>query len=257
MTAHNLKNVLITGASSGLGRELCKWFAARGSKVWATGRRIEALNALAQEIGDNALTPVKMDVTKHEKTVEQIRAIDQACGGLDVVVANAGISFETYAPDLKWEQVEQTLMTNVMGAAATLSAVAPAMVKRGRGRLVGVSSLAAWRGFPRTAAYSASKAFLEVFLEGLRVDLVGTGVKVSCINPGFVKSEMTSKLAHKLPFLMETDAAVDRMGKAIVRGASQASFPWQLSVPLRLVRFIPPAIYDAAANRLDFRRARA
>jgi short-subunit dehydrogenase len=124
------------------------------------------------------------------------------------------------------------------------------MVERDRGHLVGVSSLAAWRGLPRSAAYSASKAFLATFLEGLRVDLQRTGVKVTSIHPGFVKSEMTEKNKHPMPFLLETAEAVDLMGRAIARQNAEFAFPWQLSSAMRLAKVMPNAVWNATAKKL-------
>jgi NADP-dependent 3-hydroxy acid dehydrogenase YdfG len=251
MAEMSYRTALVTGATSGLGRGLALWLAKRGLRVFAAGRRVPQLKALAAEAQAAGATvePVELDVTATDATLERIRELDGECGGLDLVVANAGVGGVTHAKRLQWERVRAIIDTNVTGAAATLSAVLPRMVERRRGHLVGVSSLAAFRGLAGHGAYSASKAFLATFMESLRVDLSGTGVRVTCIYPGFVKSELTANNPFPMPFLMETDAAVERMGAGILRGETELYFPWQLALPSRLLKVVPNPLFDAAARR--------
>jgi short-subunit dehydrogenase len=191
-----------------------------------------------------------MDVAREEETVARIRQLDAGCGGLDLVVANAGVGGVTHAKQLEWERVRHILDVNITGAAATLCAVLPQMVERDRGHLVGISSIAAFRGLGGHCAYSGSKAFLATFLESLRVDLRGTGVGVTCIYPGFVKSEMTAKNKFPMPFLLETEDAVERMGKAILRRDAEFAFPWQLASAMGVMKTLPNPLFDAVARRL-------
>jgi short-subunit dehydrogenase len=251
MAEMSYRTALVTGATSGLGRGLALWLAKRGLRVFAAGRRASQLQALAAEAQAAGATvePVVLDVTDTDATLERIRQLDGECGGLDLVVANAGVGGVTHGKRLQWERVKTIIDTNVTGAAATLSAVLPRMVERRRGHVVGISSLASFRGLAGHGAYSASKAFLATFMESLRVDLSGTGVRVTCVYPGFVKSEMTAKSDFPMPFLMETDAAVALMGRGILRGESELFFPWQLAVPSRLVKLVPNPLFDAAARR--------
>ena len=245
------RSALITGASSGIGRALALWFARKGTHVWAAARRRDALNTLAEEArsAGGRVLPFALDVTDTEETVRLIRTLDEECGGLDLVVANAGISVATDGRRLDWSDVEKILQVNVLGAAATLSAALPAMVSRGRGHLVGVSSLAAWRGMPRFSAYCGSKAFLSVFLEGLRVDLRKAGLRVTSIHAGYVKSEITAGgRQDRMPFLVETDDAADRIGRAILRGDRVYSFPWQLRSLARVVNGLPDGLFDRLAR---------
>ncbi|MCI0572893.1 MAG: SDR family NAD(P)-dependent oxidoreductase [Myxococcaceae bacterium] len=245
MAKPEYRNVLITGASSGLGRGLAAWFAKRGATVYAAARRAEQLAQLAHEVegGPGRVEPVTLDVADSTRTVEVVRELDRKCGGLDLVVANAGVGAYTSGRRMDWGAVERILKVNVEGAAATLCAALPSMVERRRGHLVGISSLAGLRGVPRFAAYSASKAFLSTFLESLRLDLHGTGVNVTCLYPGYVKSEMTAQNTS-MPFLLETEDAVERMGRAIERGEEVFLFPWQAATAMRLVRTLPRPLYD-------------
>ncbi|WP_426745252.1 SDR family NAD(P)-dependent oxidoreductase [Myxococcus faecalis] len=252
MAEMSYRTALVTGASSGLGRGLALWLARRGLRVFAAGRRVPQLQALAAEAQAAGATvePVELDVSRAEPLMEKLRELDSECGGLDLVIANAGVGGVTHGKRLEWDKVRSIIDTNVTGAVATLTAVLPSMVERRRGHVVGISSLAAHRGLAGHAAYSASKAFLGTFMESLRVDLAGTGVCVTCIFPGFVKSEMTAANHFPMPFLMETDAAVELMGSAILRGETEVSFPWQLAIPSRLAKVLPNPLFDAAARRL-------
>lgn len=243
---------LITGASSGLGYGLALWFAKRGTRVFAAARRLQNLQALAEEAraAGGTVEPVEMDVSRTDETMALIQKIDADCGGLELVVANAGVGLDTYGKRFKWERAKQVLEVNVMGAAATLSAVLPQMVERKRGHLVGVSSIAAFRGLPKNAAYSGSKAFLSTFMESLRVDLQGTGVRVTCIHPGFVKTEMTAPNKHPMPFMLEVAESAELMGRAIVRGQKVFSFPWQTRAAMGVAQALPNAMFDPLMRKL-------
>lgn len=240
------RSVLITGASSGLGRGLSLWFAKNRAKVYAAGRRKANLEALAEEAG-GAIEPFVLDVAKAKETHDAIRALEVSSGGLDLVIANAGVGNDVDAKKMSWDRVQQIIDTNVTGAAATLAAAIPGMLDRGRGHLVGVSSLAAARGMPKVAAYCASKAFLQILLEGWRLDLKGTGVRVTSLHPGYVKTEMTAQ-NKSMPFVLEADDAVDRMARAIVRGDAEFWFPWQLSTPIKALKWLPNPVYDFMAT---------
>jgi short-subunit dehydrogenase len=252
MAEMEYRTALVTGASSGLGRGLALWFGRRGVKVYAAARRRAHLEALAEEAraAGAHVEPLELDVSKTEATLERIREVDDACGGLDLVIANAGVGGPTDARRFEWERARQIIDVNATGAAATLTAVLPRMVERNRGHLVGVSSLAGHRGMPKNAAYSASKAFLSTFMESLRVDLRGTQVRVTCIEPGFVKTEMTADLDHRMFLVLEPQEAAERMGRAIVRGEAEYAFPWLTASLVGLVKLLPNPLFDAAARRV-------
>ncbi len=252
MSEQSYRTALITGASSGLGRGLALWFARRGTRVFAAARRKAHLAALAEEARAAGATiePVELDVSRADETVERIRAIDAECGGLELVVANAGVGGQTNARRFEWERARQILDVNVTGTAATLSAVLPQMVKRKTGHVVGISSLAAFRGLPKNAAYSGSKAFLHIFMESLRVDLRGTGVRVTCIHPGFVRTEMTAPNKHPMPFMLEPEEASERMGRAIMRGMAVFSFPWPTRAAMGVAQALPNAVFDPLMRKL-------
>jgi short-subunit dehydrogenase len=245
------ERVLITGASSGIGRSMAIWWAKRGATVWATGRRTAMLEGLARET-DGRVQAVAMDVAKPKETVARIQEIDRACGGLDLVVANAGVSDATPAPLVSWDELSRLLKVNVAGAAATLTAVAPLMYSRRRGHLVGVSSIAAYNGLGAYSGYCGSKAFFSTFLESMRVDLHGSGVKVTCIEPGFVESEMTDrdKGVVPMPFKLTTVRAVEKFCAAIVRGDAVCAYPKVYAWSGRAATTVPRGIYEPIAQWL-------
>jgi short-subunit dehydrogenase len=247
-------NVLVTGASSGLGRGLALHYARAGATVHALARRRPALESLAEEASaDSApgrIVPVVVDVADAEAQVAAIEAAQQAAGGaLDLVIANAGVGDTTPASRADWRAVKRVLDVNVSAACVTLAAALPAMVERRRGTVVGVSSLAAFRGFPGAGAYCASKAALHTFMESARVDLAGTGVKAVTVYPGFVKTEMTARNRFPMPFLMELEDAVRVIARGIDRGNAVVAFPLPLRAMVAMVAAVPRAIYEPIAGQ--------
>ncbi len=244
------KTALLTGASSGLGRGLAVWLAKRDVKVYAAARRLDALEALKAEAGDN-IVPLQLDVSDADATFEKVQQLDADVGGLDLVIANAGVGEDTKPRRLKWASVRKMIDVNVTGATATLCGALPAMVERKRGHLVGISSLAGLVPLPASSAYCATKAYLAMFLESLRLDVEKHGITVTSIHPGFVKSEMTAKnKPESMPFLLETDDAVERMGRAMVRRAGVYAFPWQLSSLIGAAAAMPGPMKTAILKRL-------
>lgn len=242
------RRALITGASSGLGRALALWFARQGVVVYAAARRAEQLESLKAEAPEHII-PMVLDVSDADATYDAVRALDESCGGLDLVVANAGVGDQMSAEKIEWSRVRKVLDVNVLGAAATLCGALPGMVARKRGQLVGVSSLAASISLPKTAAYNSSKSFLTAFLESLRLDVEQHGVTVTVIHPGFVKSEMTAKNRFPMPFLLETDEAARRVGQAIVGQTRFFSFPWPTAFVVWLAGALPRPMLRFIARR--------
>jgi short-subunit dehydrogenase len=142
---------------------------------------------------------------------------------------------------------------NVIGAANSVSAVVPEMVKRGRGHLVVISSLAAYRGLPKSAAYCASKAAVSAFFESLRLDLQPRGIDVTIIHPGFIKTPLTAGRHAQMPFLMELDDAVAKIIGAIEKRKKSYAFPWQLASIVRAGMIMPNFMYDWISRRNSFR----
>jgi short-subunit dehydrogenase len=250
------RTALVTGASSGIGAALALELARRGVEVSLAARRADLLEQLVERIrgeGGRAEHFV-LDVRDTEAVRELVLARDSAVGGLDLVVANAGVGRARHASRLEWDDVRATLEVNVMGAIATLTAGLECMRERGHGTLCGVSSLAGIGGMPTSGAYSASKAALSAFLETLAIDLRASGLRVVDVQPGFVVSEMTADAPHPLPFLWPTERAARRIADDLEAGRPICSFPWQLSTALGLLRRSPRWGWRATMARLAPRR---
>jgi short-subunit dehydrogenase len=214
-------------------------------------RREPELRELEREIeaagGRASVYP--LDVTSPEAVRSVVRAADDELDGLDCVIANAGVGRARWSGKLTWKDVEPLIRVNVEGATATLLAVIDRMVERKRGHLVGVTSLAGYRGLPKNAAYSGTKAYLTNFLEGLRVDLRSAGVAVTDVQPGFVRTPMTDKNDSPMPFILDASEAARIIARGIHKREAVVAFPWQLATVVRSASLLPPAIYDRAVSR--------
>jgi len=247
----SFEHALITGASSGIGRELSLQLAARGTFVTVAARRAPELEALVAEIvgkGGRAEALV-LDVSDADHAHEAVRALDER-RPLDLVIANAGVGGATPMKKATWPQVRKILDLNLHGAVATLMGALPGMVARNRGHLVGVASTAGFRGLPKFSAYSSSKAALITFLESTRLDLHKTEIGVTVVCPGFVRTEMTRDLKVSTPFMVEVDDAARTILRSIDKGEFMCAFPRPVSTLMRSLPFIPTALYDFALTRV-------
>jgi NAD(P)-dependent dehydrogenase (short-subunit alcohol dehydrogenase family) len=248
------RRVLVTGASSGLGREMAQQLAARGFRVAVTGRREHELAETARlvEAGGAECLPLVGSVSFPEVVARHAEAIRERWGGLDWLVLNAGIGDAVDARRFSAERYHEVFATNVGGAVNWLGAVLPGMIEAGHGTVAGISSLAAWRGLPRAGAYCASKAALATLLESTRVDLRGTGVRVVTVFPGFIRNRgVRTEADGGKPFLLELSDGVRRILDGIESGRSVVHFPWPLSIPMRhVIRHLPASVYDWLMGRL-------
>lgn len=247
------KVVMITGASSGIGKGIALEVAARGAKVGLLARREELLSDVISQIKDSKAVAAAADVRDPAAVREAADGFRKELGPIDVLIANAGIGTSAHAVQLQPDHVAEVININVLGAVNTVAAVAPEMVERGQGRLVAISSLAAYRGLAKSAAYCASKAALSAYFESVRIDLRNTGVEVTIIHPGFIKTAITAGREAKMPYLMELEDGVKKIVWAIEKGKKIYSFPWQLATVVRAGLIMPVAMYDWIAARNNFR----
>lgn len=249
-----LKRVVITGATSGLGRELAVQLARRGWRVAITGRRVDELKKTANLVTEAGGEPLILvgSVTDDDEVRAHYAQVKDAWGGVDVLILNAGVGDTLDAKEFKTESYRWTFDTNVLGVCRWLEAALPGMLAQKSGVIAGIASLAGFRGLPKSGPYSASKAALITLLESTRVDLAGTGVDVVTVCPGFVKSEMTDRNEPgSMPFLMETPDGAKAILDGIDARRSVVHFPWPLSFPMKyLVARLPNAVYDGLAARL-------
>jgi short-subunit dehydrogenase len=249
------KTVMITGASSGIGKGLALEVAARGANLGLVARRQELLDEIVDAIRSRggkaiAVTADVREANAMKAAADRIRA---ELGPIDILIANAGIGTSSHISQLDPDHVANVIGINVLGAANSVAAVVPQMVERGQGQLVAISSLAAYRGVAKSAAYCASKAAMTAYFESMRIDLRGTGVGVSIIYPGFIKTPLTAGRKAHMPYLMELDHAVSKIVSAIEKGKKSISFPWQLATVVRAGLLMPIFMYDWIAARNSFR----
>jgi short-subunit dehydrogenase len=249
------KVVMITGASSGIGRGLALELARRGAKLGLIARRVEALDQLVLEIEALGSRGVALpaDVQNASSLAAAVESLTTTLGPIDVLIANAGVGPTKHAADLRGDEVAEVININVIGAANSATAVVPQMVARGQGQLVVISSLAAYRGLPKSAAYCASKAAVSAFFESFRLDLEPRGIAVTIIHPGFIKTDLTAGRHAQLPFLMELDDAVKKIVRAIEKQKKTYSFPWQLATIVRAGMIMPIWMYDRISRKNSFR----
>jgi NAD(P)-dependent dehydrogenase (short-subunit alcohol dehydrogenase family) len=238
----------ITGGSSGIGAALAHELARRGARVGITARRAELLARVAAESpGD--VRAVAGDVRRPEELREVVAAVEADLGAIDVAVLNAGIwgqvDVRRWDPDLIRDHIE----SNFMGMVNSLSAVLPGMVARGRGVVVGVASVAGYRGYTRAEAYGPSKAAEINLLESLRIDLGPLGVEVQIVNPGFVRTPLTERNDFPMPFMIEAPDAARRIADALEAGKAEAVFPLPYRIGMKLVRLMPIRLYTAVSRR--------
>ncbi|MBX3274640.1 MAG: SDR family NAD(P)-dependent oxidoreductase [Sandaracinaceae bacterium] len=247
------RTALITGASSGIGAALARELAGRGVEVVLAARREPSLAQLVDELREagGAARALPLDVARADETVARIRAVDDELGGLDLVVANAGIGWPQPASQLTWEASRELFATNFTGAVATLTAVLPRMVERARGHLVGVSSVAVYSPTPQGSAYRGSKAGLTAFLENLRAELGASGVRVTAVHPGFVRTPMAEAFAIQPPFVLEADDAARRVVRRLARAPARIDFPWPVVFMMKLLGALPAALRDPMIRRVE------
>jgi short-subunit dehydrogenase len=249
------KTVMITGASSGIGKGLTLEIAPRGARVGLVARRQELLDEIVagvQSRGGKAIA-VAADVRDANAMKAAAERIRSELGPIDILIANAGIGTSSHISQLDPNHVANVIGINVLGAANSVAAVVPQMVERGQGQLVAMSSLAAYRGLAKSAAYCASKAAMSAYFESVRIDLRGTGVDVTTIHPGFIKTPLTAGREAHMPYLMELHDAVLKIVSAIENKKRSIAFPWQLATIVRAGMLMPTFMYDWIAARNSFR----
>jgi short-subunit dehydrogenase len=242
--------VFITGASSGIGAALARAYAARGATLGLAGRREEALRELAGTLpGKHRLFAV--DVLDHAALARAARDFIAANGGVDVVIASAGISHGTLTErpeDLRL--FESVFATNVSATVATFAPFIEAM-KTGAGprRLVAIGSVAGIRGMKGAGAYCASKAAVHSYAESLRLEMNPHGIRVVTIAPGYIDTPMTRNNRFPMPFLMPAERFASAALRAIDAGRSYCVLPWQMGVVAKVLRLLPNALFDALFAR--------
>jgi short-subunit dehydrogenase len=236
--------VVISGASSGIGMALARHYLERGAIVAAFARRGELLQTLAAEFPEKVFC-YTLDVRDAPAIQHAASDFMARVGVPDIVIANAGVSRGTLTEYVEDEEVFQNVMDiNVLGMVKTFQPFLVPMREAKRGTLVGIASVAGFRGLPGSGAYSSSKAAAITYLESLRVEMFGSGVKVVTLCPGYIKTPMTDINTYPMPFILEADDAAKRMARVIARGTAFAVVPWQMGVIGWVMKRLPRWLYD-------------
>jgi short-subunit dehydrogenase len=239
-------HILITGASSGIGEALAVEMASRGLAVGLIARREPQLTELCERIESQGGTAAwaTADVTDLNGLVAAIQSIETKLGPTSILVANAGISGRSPASDPDLARIQKVMDVNFNGAIHATKAVLPHMLSQKSGHLVVISSVAGFRGLPKSSAYSSSKAAISTYWESLRVEVQPHGIAATTINPGYIKTPLTDKNQHPMPFIISAEKAAKIMANGILARRKVITFPWRMRWVMRLMRFLPVWLYD-------------
>ncbi len=251
------RNIVITGASSGIGAAIAFLYAGPSVNLALSGRdkvRLEKTAQLCREKGAVVIDAV-MDVTDREKMLGWLKNVDRQMP-VDLVIANAGISGgtggepgESGSTEPEW-QSRRIFEVNMMGVLNTVNPLIPKMKERGRGHIALMSSLAGYRGWPGAPSYSASKAAVRIYGDGIRSGLEKHGINVSVICPGFVKSPMTDSNTYTMPFLMDTHKAAAIIQKGLRGRKDTIAFPWPTALFAKFIGILPGCVVYPLLRKL-------
>ncbi len=242
--------ILITGASSGIGRELAIQYAQAGWELGLVGREIQRLEATAHEAG-----AFGVNASIFVADVQDTEAMAQVCrefsagGTVNVVIACAGIAIADDLLDGNAESIARLYSTNVIGVSNTLVPFVPLLRAQGHGTLVAVSSIAGLAALPGRVAYSSSKAAVNCFLKGLRIELYGSGVHAMAVCPGFVHTPMIASLERPPRSALTVGVAAAKIRKAIEHRRKNAAFPVVMATLVRLLLILPDFLVRAVVPK--------
>jgi short-subunit dehydrogenase len=236
-------SILITGASSGIGRAVAFEMAKRGYALALTARRVDLLEAIRDELvrlhPSIAVEVRALDVSDYDAVFATIRDLADALGGLDIVFANAGIGLSDSIGGGQFERSRRNIEVNLIGAMATVDAAVGYFLERGSGHIVGNCSVAAFRGMARNSSYGASKAGLANYLEALRVEVYRRNIDVTVLYPGYIDTSLSDNL-HNRPFVISAGKAASIIADMIEKKAKSTTvpvFPWNIIG--RLLKILP------------------
>jgi short-subunit dehydrogenase len=239
-------SILITGASSGIGKALAFELAKKGYSLALASREADLLNQVKDEIvaahHPPAIEVRPLDVTDYDDVFAAVPEMADALGGLDIVFANAGIGLGERVGRGDFEKARRTIEVNLIGAMATVDAAAAYFLQKGGGHIVGTSSVAAFRGMPKSSAYSASKAGLAIYLEAVRAELYKKNIDVTVLYPGYIDTPLNNMLKNR-PFLISVEKGAEIIARLIekkVKSSTVPVYPWNLVG--RLLKVLPTGV---------------
>jgi len=237
----------IVGAGTGIGAALAKELDARGARLALSGRREAPLREVAAAMRESLVRP--LDVRDAATLAATARELAERWGGIDLVVCMAGVYEPVRAWTLDAARAREAVEVNLVGPFNLVAAVAPVMMRQGTGILALVSSVAGYRGLPKSLVYGPTKAALINLAESLYLDLRPKGIGVCIVNPGFVRTPLTAGNDFRMPALIEPDEAAREIVAGLERGRFEIHFPRRFTRVLKLLRLLPPRLYFAAVRR--------
>jgi len=250
----NPKNILITGASSGIGEEVARQYAAPGITLAITGRNNKRLEAVKKDLEGRGAVVIAKVVDATDKTaMEKFIFEADKKAPLDLVIANAGVGVQ--AGDFKSidEAAKYTMTVNVFGVFNTLHPALDIFKDRGRGQIAIVASLAGLIGLPGSPIYSASKNAVRAYGEAMRAAYQNKGVEINVVCPGWVRSRITDRNQYKMPFFMEVDKAARIIIRGLAKNKARIAFPFPMVALLKTMNILPISWALAILGRITMR----
>lgn len=243
-----LQHYFITGASSGIGRALAVSLAKAGHKVSATARRTDKLAELANDYP--TIQPITCDVTDSVSVKDAVQTAKTYNGQIDIAVLNAGIYVPQDARHMTVDPYIDHMDVNYFGVIRCIEALLPDMVANKQGHLALMASVAGYRGLPRAAAYSPTKAAIISLAESMMFDLQNSGIKLQVINPGFVETEATNVNDFEMPDIISAELAAKNIQAGLLSQKFEIAFPRAFVRKMRFLKFLPASIYFRLMKRI-------
>ena len=234
--------ILITGATSGIGRQLALDYMAEGHEVWVVGRNQQALDDLASR----GLHAAAVDLTNRDEALAWFATLSK----LDLAILNAGTCEYIDYPNFDSALFQRVMRANVESMAISIEGVLPALRRGEHPHLVGVGSSAAYLPLPRAEAYGASKAAVAYLIDTVRLALNKENIAVSLVCPGFVKTPLTERNDFPMPMLISVQQASRAIIKGIAAREKEIHFPKRFTLPLKLLSFLPRSLWAILAQRM-------
>lgn len=247
----NNKIILITGASSGIGKELAVQLAKHNCTLILLARRTNLLNEIVNQLKSGAanLESYTCDVANPPNVYDVFSEVKRKYGKIDIAILNAAVGIKMWVKDFNSQKGQQAFDINMFGVTQCVENLLPDFIKRREGMIVGVSSLAESRGWKGNGFYSASKAALSILLESLRVELKSYNIKVITVKPGFVRTPMTENNKFPMPFLMNVEKAARIIIRGIKKEKKVIQFPLPTVIGSKVLRIVPNFLFDYLSNK--------
>ena len=245
------KNIFITGASSGIGEYVAYEYAKQGATIGLAARRNERLQIVSTKCKELGGVPIiyETDVSNQVTTKKAIDDFISKSGGIDIVIANAGISGKIELENGNSDEINRMLSTNILGVTNTVLPALPTMIKQQSGRVVVVSSIAGFRGLPGRSGYSASKVAVRFMANSWRSSFTKDGLSITTICPGFIDTDLTSKHKYHMPFLMNVEVFAQKMVNAVENKKKTYIAPWQWRLIVPIIKIVPEWLINFVVSK--------